>query len=293
MHATTPPRPLDSAIQIVTPENISFPYQVAGPFQRLPAFLIDLGVRILIALLIISAARFLLPRGYDVGLGLVVFFLSSWFYGALLEAFLNGQTPGKRLLRLRVLSTDGRPITLVQALLRNLLREADLLPLISLVVPTGALGLIVMAQNRRFQRLGDLVAGTMVVFEPVREVAADSITSDPKVHELAARLPPDLKIGRSLSRALAMYLARRKRVQPSQRKRIARHLGSLFIRRLGLDESQVSHDLLLCALYYRAFVADHRTEPEIAFVSEVRNARERPRGHVPGAARSSYSDSPP
>src|SRR6185503_6367494 len=83
---------------------------------------------------------------------LVTFFVVFWFYGGVCETLLNGQTPGKWLLGLRVLTYDGQPINGLQAIMRNLLRAADLLlPLI---------GLIVMMLNSRFQRLGDLVAGT-------------------------------------------------------------------------------------------------------------------------------------
>src|SRR4051794_36508989 len=123
---------VDTQIQIVTPENIAFQYRIAGPFQRLPAFLIDKGLQ----MALVGGGLFLfglifgllgLP-GIGVGFSVVMFFAVSWFYGGLFEALWNGQTPGKRLMRLRVLSTDGQPINAMQAVLRNIPRSVDMLP---------------------------------------------------------------------------------------------------------------------------------------------------------------------
>ena len=73
----------------------------------------------------------------------LLFFVIWWFYGVLFETFLNGQTPGKYVLGLRVLTDSGQPINGMQATLRNLLRAADLLlPL---------LGLFVMSINRKWK----------------------------------------------------------------------------------------------------------------------------------------------
>ncbi len=86
-------------------------------------------------------------------------FLLFWGYFSLFEAFWNGQTPGKRLLKIRVIQDNGRPITLFESLARNLLRIIDMLPSIYLV------GLVTMLLNQQGKRLGDLLAGTLVVHE--------------------------------------------------------------------------------------------------------------------------------
>ena len=90
---------------------------------------------------------------------ILVQFLLFWGYFSLFEAFWNGQTPGKRLLKIRVIEDSGRPITLFESLARNLLRVIDMLPSIYLV------GLVAMLCNRQGKRLGDLLAGTLVVHE--------------------------------------------------------------------------------------------------------------------------------
>ncbi len=84
-------------------------------------------------------------------------FLLQWGYFALFEAFWNGQTPGKRMLRLRVIQQSGRPIGLFESVGRNLLRMIDMLPGFYLV------GAVCIFATRRQQRLGDMVAGTLVV----------------------------------------------------------------------------------------------------------------------------------
>jgi hypothetical protein len=180
-----------------------------------------------------------------------MFFLSlhvvMWFYGVLFETFLNGQTPGKYVLGLRVLSDTGQPINGLQATLRNLLRSADILaPLLSLVVS---------AMNRKYQRLGDLVAGTMVVIEEKQWLTGVAKLDDPRAIQLAAYLPPNFVVSRSLAKTLATYVERRRFFSPPRRREVARHLAVPLLERFGLP-LDTSYDLLLCALYYRTFIAD-------------------------------------
>src|SRR5687767_1931680 len=118
-------RQLDLRIEVQTPENIAFQYRVAGPFRRMPAFLIDVAIRFFITLL--AALAFVMMfstvglEGLGVGLALTFWFAMSWFYGGFFETYWNGQTPGKRMLGLRVVCVDGQPINGLQAVLRNIL----------------------------------------------------------------------------------------------------------------------------------------------------------------------------
>lgn len=246
--------PLDTTLQIVTPENIAFDYRVAGPFLRLPAYLIDFSLRLFLVLLASLAALTLaiLPSGLgEVGLGLVLvlYFVLDWFYGGLFEALWNGQTPGKRLLRLRVIAVEGQPLSGWQAILRNLLRAADILPF------GYALGAAVAGCNRRFQRLGDLAAGTMVIVESPPERHGVVRLIEPDAVRLAAQLPAKLKAPRSLARALSAYVQRRPALHARRRLEVALHLAEPLKATLGLP-ANTNPDLLLCALYYRTFIAD-------------------------------------
>jgi len=255
---------IDTTIEIVTPENIAFRYRVAGPFQRLPAYLIDLGIRIVVAMtgmfaLTIAFGMLGWP-GIGAGLGFILWFVLAWFYGGLFEAFWNGQTPGKRMMQIRVVTVDGRPINALQAVMRNLLRAVDSQPSLVLLghpiwlLGTYLVGLVAATTNNRFQRLGDLVCGTMVVREE-RGVRMPALprTDLPQVRRLEALIPPGFQPSRSLSRALAAYVQRRLQFSLARRQEIARHLGEPLRRRFGLP-ADTNLDLLLCALYERTFV---------------------------------------
>jgi hypothetical protein len=170
---------------------------------------------------------------------------------------------------LRVVSVDGRPINGVQAVLRNILRAADSQPTVPMpgvqppvpIVPLYLVGLIAPLFNARYQRLGDLVCGTMVVVEEKQFGATLIQMADPEAIQLAAQLPANLLVSRSLSRALVKYVARRAAFGRERRSEIARRLGEVLVRQYNLPP-QTSHDLLLCALYYRAFVADRIDTPQ-------------------------------
>ena len=263
---------LDTTIQIVTPENIAFDYRVAGPFRRFPAYLIDLAIRFGILILIWIALGTLGGFGggpLAVAIALVFMFLLEWFYGGFFETYLNGQTPGKRVMGIRVLTVDGQPINGLQAVLRNILRTVDLYPMLSLemfgvpapvyVLPTFMVAMVSMTMNRRFQRTGDLVCGTMVVVEERHWLSGVIKLEDKRAAQLAEYVPPDFRISRSLARSLATYVERRRYFSAERRLEIARHLAEPLLDQFGMRRD-TSHDLLLCALYYRTFVADRAVE---------------------------------
>jgi uncharacterized RDD family membrane protein YckC len=266
---------LDSTIEIGTPENIAFRYQVAGPFRRLPAFLIDVAIRCFAGVLIIwllAVAGFVF-QGIVFLLMFVTAFLLIWFYDIAFEILWSGQTPGKRLLGLRVLSADGQPVSPLQSMGRNILRWADLFPLLPVAyfapgaedvpmtpfVPSFLLGLFAMASNDRFQRLGDLVAGTMVVVEEKAWLMPTGKLDDPRATSLAGYIPATFVVSRTLAQALAVYVERRQFFSIPRRREIARHLGEPLVARFGFP-ADTSHDLLLMALYYRTFLQDEPGE---------------------------------
>jgi uncharacterized RDD family membrane protein YckC len=160
-------------LSIDTPEQVSIRFPVAGLGSRFLAILTDsivqviaYAILVLVFVLIASSA----PKTSGGALshtgekwlvaGIILFhFLMYWGYFALFETFWNGQTPGKRLCKVRVIQQSGRQITFFEALTRNLLRVIDLLPGCYLI------GVITMLCNHQHQRLGDLAAGTIVIHE--------------------------------------------------------------------------------------------------------------------------------
>lgn len=242
-------KPLDATLNVVTPENIAFEYRLAGPFRRLPALLLDYfirGIAMMAVLMTLTLTVGFVSIGLAMMVTLLLWFVIEWFYGALFETFLNGQTPGKYVMGLRVLSDNGEPIDGMQAVLRNLLRVADMF---------GAVGLVAMMANDKYMRLGDLVAGTIVVIEERQWLTGVAKLDDPRCIQLAAYLPPNFVVSRTMAKSLATYVERRRYFTPPRRREVARHLAQPLLERFGLP-ADTSYDLLLCALYYRTFIAD-------------------------------------
>ena len=155
---------LDTARRVATPEGIELTLRLAGPVPRALAWAVDLATR-LIALWVL-ALLFGSLGWFGVGMMFLVTFFLEWLFPAWCEARWNGATPGKRVLGLMVLNDDGSPVRWSAALTRNLLRAVDFLPFIY------ATGLAAMLVNRDFKRLGDLAAGTVVVYRESAHRAA-------------------------------------------------------------------------------------------------------------------------
>ena len=164
-------------LTIDTPEQVAIRFPVAGIGSRFLALLTDsvvqgiaYAVLFFIFFLILTSAPRLAGMIVDragekwliAAILLVVFFL-RWGYYTVFEAFWNGQTPGKKLCKLRVIRDSGRQITFFESLTRNLIRAVDSLP------GFYAIGIVTMLCNRRSKRLGDFAAGTLVVHERAAE----------------------------------------------------------------------------------------------------------------------------
>ncbi len=147
---------IDTSYLVETPEGIDLQVDVAGPVPRALAYAIDFAIRSGIVL----GASLILMFANKIGIGimLILSFLLEWFYPVLFEVYRQGQTPGKKALGLVVVNDDLTPIALGTSLVRNLLRSADFLPFAYLF------GLISMVLSGNFQRLGDIAAGTLVVY---------------------------------------------------------------------------------------------------------------------------------
>lgn len=146
---------LDHRTDVATPEGVSIELAPAGPVVRIAAFVIDLLIRM--AVLFLASIAFAAADNLGTGLFLVTYFLVEWFYPVAFEVMRQGQTPGKKAMAIAVVHEDGTPIRFSNSLLRNLLRAVDFLPVGYLF------GLVSMVLSGRFQRLGDIVANTLVI----------------------------------------------------------------------------------------------------------------------------------
>jgi uncharacterized RDD family membrane protein YckC len=295
-------RIIDTMMMVKTPENISFQYEISGPFYRLVAYLADLifafgGYFIVVVSLYFMmgmafwligdvflnpAQVFGLISGVVFGFVLVGFFLIFWFYGAYMEARFNGQTLGKRLCGIRVISVDGHAIDGVQATLRNFFRFLDIMPIVPLqmllglesqvffAIPTFLIGLGVMALNGKFQRVGDLVAGTVVIFEEKKHRPDLVEFEDERVPKLAEMIPADFVASRGLTQVVAEFAEQRKYLAPQRSADIANHLAVPLMERFGML-ANTDPDLFMCSLYHRLFVT---SEGDDSLASQVGQEKE-------------------
>jgi uncharacterized RDD family membrane protein YckC len=168
---------LDTLSRIETPEGIALELRAAGIMPRALAWLIDLALRFG-AMWALSIPLVLLGAAGE-GVLWVVMFVLVWLYQLLFEVLWNGQTPGKKVMGLRVVRLNGAPVGWLGALTRNLLRVVDMLPF---CYGFGAVSSLLDARSRR---LGDLVAGTLVIYtdQSARSALPDG-PSEPLHHPL-------------------------------------------------------------------------------------------------------------
>lgn len=162
--------PADDILSIDTPENVVFGYSLAGLGSRFLAALVDSAIILVIQILVTLTTLFFAMRSvfenpdetieiWAASLLGILAFLFFWGYYIFFELNWNGQSPGKRMVGIRVIRTDGTPITLGEALIRNLVRLVDFLP------SFYGVGVIAMFVDGRSRRLGDMAAGTLVIHD--------------------------------------------------------------------------------------------------------------------------------
>ena len=183
---------LDTVRDITTPELIEIQLHPAGFLPRAFAFMIDTILRWLILALIAIPSLFIGKFGD--GIFLISLFLVEWFYPVMFEVLNRGRTPGKRAMGLKVLHDNGTPIGWSASIIRNILRFADFFPLFYLF------GLISMLINKEFRRLGDIVAGTLVVYS----VPTSSLFTVPE----APPINPDFPLSRETQKMVVSFAER-------------------------------------------------------------------------------------
>lgn len=148
--------PLDTLYQAETPEGIALALRPAGLVARGLAWMIDFAIRLGLFLAANIALQAL--GGFGGALVLITFFVLEWGYPVVFELSKSGATPGKRVMGLQVVMDSGLPVTPGASIVRNLLRAADFLPFLY------AFGAATLLLRPDFKRLGDLAAGTLVVY---------------------------------------------------------------------------------------------------------------------------------
>lgn len=190
----------DTLQSVELADGVEIQLRVAGPAARSMAYTLDLLLRLGIYTGVgIAAAFLLIPNiGGELTSGLFLLFMfgMEWFFNVFFEAGPRGATPGQRSMGLRVMSMTGGPVTLAQAVMRNFLRVVDFMPGLYLT------GLVCMLFTRRFQRLGDLVANTVMTYADL----PPAIT--PQVEVRAERRAPAQTLTREEQSALLQFMER-------------------------------------------------------------------------------------
>jgi len=229
-------------LKIDTPEQIALELPLAGIGSRFLAIAIDTLIQA--ALYFITAIIFViaLPRGLSVftflprliGPAMAIFigFAIYWGYFAIFETFWKGQTPGKRFTGIRVIKESGRPINAFEAVGRNMMRAVDGLPLIY------GVGLVCMMCNRQSRRLGDFVAGTVVVHEKATEEVRPSWNT---ATEFSSTAPGPAHATADELVLIETYLSRRFELDPEVRLRTAIQIADRIKAKTGLESQPRQH----------------------------------------------------
>jgi len=231
-----------------TPEHVELNFLVAGAGNRFLAVAADMLLQALALIGVVVVLLFIeratgggvrqliraLLRGEEAGLWvlagiILVIFLIQWGYFTFFETIWTGQTPGKRLLKIRVLREDGRPIGFTEAAIRNLIRTV----LDSQPFNSYAVGFVTGILNDRFRRLGDFAAGTIVIRE--RRQRARHPTPRPRAAAPAAT-PRVRPLTPDEAATLQAYLRRRDELDPATRDAMARRIAISLKQRLDVRQ---------------------------------------------------------
>lgn len=219
-------------LRVRTPEGVAFTLRLASPVLRAAALIVDFALVLAVWSVVGTVLSLLSLISRDIaGLVLTVgYFLFSESYWIVSEWLWGGQTLGKRLLRLRVVDARGLRLTFTQVVLRNLLRFVDGLPLLYLV------GGVATLLGRRGQRLGDLAADTLVIWEPSEPPPDFAVLRAEKYNSLRDHLPAVARLRQGVSpaevRAIWSAVVRRDQLEAAARVQLFADLAA-HLRRIA------------------------------------------------------------
>ena len=227
--------PLSDSLTIETPEQIPLEYPLAGIGSRFLALAYDTCLQVI--------GFFILLLGRSLTIGFAGIVSSTWmqallvlagfciYYGyfAFFEAIWNGQTPGKRNVHIRVIKESGRPISSYEAITRNLLRIVDQLPGLYVIA------IVVAVLNRNHKRLGDYVAGTVVIHEKPLEGSRPMWT----IPEKSAAPTYDVRqLSLQELELIETFLQRRSTLEDTVRRSMARQIAQRVAEKLGIPREE-------------------------------------------------------
>ena len=243
---------------IDTPELVAIEMPLAGIGSRFIALLVDTALWFAGMLVLVIVFSLLIPAidafnrisaQWVTGIAIFLAFLFQWGYFTLFEAFWNGQTPGKKVAKIRVIQRSGRPIGIIESMARNFVRFIDQIP------SFYAVGIVAVFVTRQNQRLGDMAAGTLVVREKAQEpalwgesgarewsprtITAASLASQalPAEPHMRVSLPPEqvARLSASDLEVLESFLSRRLDMPLDTRAALAERISAALRAKSGLE----------------------------------------------------------
>lgn len=244
-------------VRVRTPEAIELEYDVAGLGTRTMACLIDTSLQalavyviylILVAMGVLTkelnlASTFGLSTLWFTALAVLVFYAISAGYFIIFEWLWHGQTPGKRLLKIRVMKDDGNPIGFLESMIRNALRMIDALP------GNYALGATVLLLSPEDKRIGDHVAGTMVV-EDTKPTALQELPLPPGESVRVARVD---RVTSAEIELVREFLERKEHLAPESSARLALMIAAPLMKKLEVSPEDFPDPTTFLVQLYRSY----------------------------------------
>jgi uncharacterized membrane protein SpoIIM required for sporulation/uncharacterized RDD family membrane protein YckC len=238
----------EQTVDVETPELVVLTYSIAGIGSRALAAIVDLLVVVLafvvvmLAVFAIGVARGLAGMGVSDSWGIALFILAQftllWGYYVLFEGLMDGQTPGKRLLHIRVVREGGYSVTFGVSAVRNLIRVLDMQPAFLYLV-----GMLSVLFTRRGRRLGDLVAGTIVVREDLRRTEPPRHRATPRQSTAPVRAL-QTQLSEDQYAVLSRFVERSATLEPLRRAALAEQLAARLGSAVPDDDLPIGRRLL-------------------------------------------------
>jgi len=249
--------PLEKEVSIVTPEQVRLEFPTAGVGMRAIAQLIDMLILLALYIALAFAYIFVENSDYAVATLLIIGAVGTGAYYVGCEYFMGGQTVGKRAVSIRVVQMEGRNAGLLAVVIRNLFRLIDMLP------AGYFLGMIVVMSSSRDRRIGDMVAGTIVVVEKEKERLKLRKKIDKRIDRVRMSLPRhqlDEESRRAFAYSdwvlLAAWAERLPFVSPERLAQLGRPIAQHFAGRIGIAKEIAPNDTLFLIWLYEQLRRD-------------------------------------
>ena len=247
-------------ITLETPEKIRFDYRIAQTGTRIGAYIIDAVFQVVVIILVVLLLILIGvleggwfsygPAGQFQLLAAAFFYLLlfffQWGYFTFFEMFKNGQSPGKKVLRISVIRSDGEPLEASVIVLRNLLRAVDGFPAFNV------LGGFVSILDNKSRRLGDMIADTVVVHDirfDLQEPAFKTLTSSTSAGKTAEKLMT--KLNEEELYVIRRFLSDRHLLSPERQEALAAKLAANVKKRLDITGDSDQAMVFLESIYHR------------------------------------------